>query len=158
MDEVAIVERFLNELAEKIKANIPNATGKSAESITVEVKKIDDPIFGKIEGYIYGANWIWNLEFGRGPTKNSTPSTPTLRESILEWIKAKNIVSGDKEQLSLSYAISKKIHNEGTKLYRSGQQSGIISDVINDDVLSNFINEFADKTMITITNNVVRQW
>lgn len=166
-----ILTDFLNELATELKANIPNATGKTADNITVEVNVVEDDVFGRIEGKIFAPDYIWTLEHGRGPTKNNTPSTPTLREAILEWIKIRGIVpkikaknprknsySVEKLQESLSWAIATKIHNEGNRLYRAGGNSDRITGVINDDVLSKFVNEFGNKAAIVVLNNVVNRY
>lgn len=113
-----------NETAEKIKANIPKATGKTAAAIRVESDAVSVSIFGP--------DYVYALEYGRGPTKSTTKSNPTLLEQIKEWAMAKSIISDDsKASLSIVYAITKSIHKRGTLLYQSGQPSGVISSVIN---------------------------
>lgn len=107
-----------------------NASGRTAASLTYE---IDDS-----SARIYGAGYIFALEYGRKPTTGAGSGGSSLRERIRVWIDEKGIeptpgangkaISKD----SLAYLITRKIHNEGTILHKQGGQSGILSDVINE--------------------------
>lgn len=107
-----------------------NASGRTAASLSYE---LDDN-----GGRIYGAGYIFALEFGRKPTTGAGSGGESLKDRIRVWIDEKGIqpnpgsngkpVSKD----SLAFLISRKIHNEGTILYKQGAQSGILTDVINE--------------------------
>ena len=86
-------------------------------------------------------NYIMTLETGRGPTRpNAATGNPTVQESILTWIKQRGITPTGITQETLAYLISRKIHQEGTLLFRQGGNSGIISEVQTDAwILENFI-------------------
>lgn len=81
-------------------------------------------------GYaIYGPRQIYYLVHGRGPTSGTGPfqnSGQSLLESIKEWIAAKGLKLNP-------YAVTAKIHKQGTKLYiriqRGGQPSKVLEDV-----------------------------
>src|SRR6056297_1318203 len=110
-------EEFLNKegstLVSKIQANIQsagkNATRKTSRSLKSTV--IDNDKFTKLT--IDAAPWFFTLETGRGPTKNSAKSNPSLLENIIEWSNAKGILINP-------YALTKKIHKKGTKLFQLG--------------------------------------
>lgn len=107
-----------------------NASGRTAASLSYE---IDDK-----SARIYGAGHIFALEFGRGPTTGGGSGTGSLKDRIRVWIDEKGItpnpgpngrpVSKD----SLAFLIARKIHNEGTILHKQGGNSGILTDVINE--------------------------
>lgn len=128
-----------NQLIARIQDNIKNkpvtkfgamnASGKTAQSLHFE---IDDREFR-----LYGSGHIFALEYGRKPTSGGGGSGTSLRDRIRVWIDDKGIepkpgangkaISKD----SLAYLISRKIHNEGTELFKQGGNSGILADVIN---------------------------
>jgi len=160
----AILKNFAEEVIAGIKQNIEtlNATGKGPMDTTGETKnslayRID------AEGLtIYSSKKFFTVvETGRGPTKpGAAAGSPTVRENIEGWIKAKGITPNGISIKSLAYLISRKIHEEGSLLYRQGGKSGVISNVINDkaikekltDVLTDtfrdyVINEFVRKSL-----------
>jgi hypothetical protein len=110
-----------------------NASGRTAASLHYE---IDDK-----EVRLYGAKHVFALEFGRGPTQNSGPGT--LKDRIRVWIDEKGItpkpglngkaISKD----SLAYLITRKLHREGSTLFKQGGNSGILKDVINSELENN---------------------
>ena len=76
-------------------------------------------------GKLVAAEHIIYLEDGRGPTSPTgpymkSPDGKSLTETIAAWIDAKGLDLNP-------YAVAKKIHKEGTKLYRQGGKSGVLS-------------------------------
>lgn len=70
---------------------------------------------------LVAAEHIIFLEDGRGPTKpGATQGDDSLVDIIKDWINVKGLDLNP-------YAVAKKIHKEGTKLYRQGGNSGILS-------------------------------
>lgn len=132
----------MNEVVARIQSNIKNkrvtkhgvanASGRTAASLHFE---IDDN-----EIRLYGAKHIFALEYGRKPTTGGGDGS--LRERIRVWLDEKGIspqpgangkaISKD----SLAYLIARKIHNEGTELFRQGGNSGILADVINEQTIA----------------------
>ena len=100
-------------------------------------------------GKILGLEYTGALQFGRGPTKNSGGSGPTLRERIEQWIQDKRIIS-DISVRSLSYAIANKIHAEGTKSFPQG------TDLIDSVITPERIDEIVDKVGLLYVDVIVK--
>jgi hypothetical protein len=92
---------FKSEISKQFDKYNLNATGKTLNSI--------DPIVSGNLLTVQGSDYIQVLQDGRRPTSNN--GNGELLAAIKEWIAAKG--------LSLNpYAVTKKIHKEGTRLYR----------------------------------------
>lgn len=87
-----------------------NATGETARSMHI-VMRPDG-------GALMGRAFFDTLEVGRGPTINPTPHNPTLFQRIRVWMEAKGVYADDGNNVSLAWAITKKIHKLGTKMHR----------------------------------------
>ncbi len=158
-----ILNQLLIQLAAEIKANIPVASGKTANSIEVRIIEGQD----KLRGEIWGAKYIQALEDGRGPTKNSGGGSQTLQASIFEWLKLKGIQATVKQgkngplkqitQEQLSWAMAIKIHREGNELFRKGGKSGVLSNVLTDARLNTFSEVFNSKASRVILSNILKQ-
>lgn len=141
-----ILTEKMNEVVARIQANIQtkpvtrfgamNASGKTAQSIHYEIDET--------EIRLYGAKHIFALEFGRGPTSGGAASGGSLRDRIRVWIDEKGITptpganGKTPSKDSLAFLIARKIHNEGTEIFKQGGRSGILTDVINQDTLQGF--------------------
>ena len=113
-----------------------NPTGKTLSSMEV----IETP-----SGYDLQAEGnIYFIEHGRGPTTpGATAGNPNLVQTIQAWL--------DEKGLDINpYAIAKTIHKSGTKLYRAGGNSGILSVPLNlqqlDEVFSQISTEYLQNT------------
>lgn len=143
-------ERVLRDFAEAVKEqyreNLTNndhiATGNLSKNIECLVK-YDNAIYSvslRLQDY-----WL-SIEKGRPPTKNNGDGA--LRRGILEWLTVKNILprpDGHIEKLPipqqlsrLSYAISKSIHEYGTKTYRETQNGSEDLKQATEDVYARF--------------------
>lgn len=132
-----ILTERMNEVVAKIQSNIKNkqvtkfgamnASGKTAASLHYE---IDEK-----EIRLYGAGHIFALEYGRRPTSGGGTGT-SLRDRIRVWIDEKGInptpgANGrTPSKDSLAFLIARKIHREGTELFKQGGNSGILSEVL----------------------------
>lgn len=85
------------------KAKGIRASGKSADSLRIEIKENS--------GTLYGAGYFYQQKFGRKPGKFPPIS------SILDWIKTKGIQS-DIPERSLAFLIARKIAMSGTDIYQ----------------------------------------
>lgn len=133
-DDAIIIERFLNRLSEKLKANIPSATGRTAKSLEVAIQSRQ----AGSSGQLLGAPWIGALEYGRGPRRSDEDTAMWL--NILAWMRARGIAGGADESAK-ARSITYMINLRGTKQYQLGKPSGIISDVINDKELRSLTRE-----------------
>lgn len=158
MNEISeTLKQLLDELVKELKANIPNATGKTSQSLEVKVEDKVISGFGITSGKILANKYFGVLESGRRPGK-----MPPI-QAIKEWVEAKSFnfpfttSAGNtiRNADSMSWAIAIKISNEGTKLFRQGGHSGVISNVLSDQRLDTFSKAFFSKTSRVILNNIL---
>jgi hypothetical protein len=140
-------------------------------TIVPELQKVSGSFFGKsieVESNensmtIYASPFISVLWNGRKPTSFGAKSgNPTLQKSILSWINNKGI--GGKTNKDgkiptseqLSWAISKSIHLNGTKLYQQGGKQNIFDTILTSNRIDNLLSLISDKYYIQITN-IVKQ-
>lgn len=149
-----MVTDFLELKIQEIISNI-DSTGQTASGDTarsIEVVKV-----GSNEWLLVGRAFIDSLERGRGPTGSGSGSgQSTLQEKIYDWLpfadKYGITYDDDGERVSLSWAISKKIHKEGTKLYKEGKATGVLENVLNSKNFAIFVN-----TMLSYYGGVIMQ-
>lgn len=100
---------YKNKIIQKQKARGIVASGRSAQSLRVEVSETTVRVFGSI-------TFIWQ-EYGRGPSINPN-AIFVLRAKIRPWIDDKGIVPVGITKDALGFLISRKIHERGTRLWR----------------------------------------
>jgi len=102
------------EIVDQIIKTKMNASGKTAASLEV--------VPSNTGGSLMAANHIIFLETGRGPTSPTGPypSGEKLIDIIKQWIVDKGLDLNP-------YAVTKTIHEKGTRLYRQGGKSGVLS-------------------------------
>lgn len=145
-DIAKVLTEELSRLAERIKENHRRAgqvaSGRTLASIQPEVK-------GNI-GILWGREPFGTLETGRGPTQERANPPIRLDEIIYQWAIDKGIhidpmpykrrpsdrwqpkysSAHERALVSFSYAVAKKIHKEGTVLFRQGGRADIYSNEI----------------------------
>lgn len=145
-----ILYQFISDIEREVIDNMDagdvNATGETKRSFEKEVSLS--------RGILYAAKHIGALEYGRGPTKSGGGQGITLRQIIRKWIDDKGIVPEGTSKDSLAYLISRKIHNEGTKLYREGGFSGILTRVITPERVDALAGAIGDAYFQRISNVV----
>lgn len=139
-----ILYDFLETLRKKLAERIPDATGKTSDSLEV--------VIGENQGSLLGAPHIGALEYGRSPRK--TTEDQGMWKNIQKWLIARGLPSSDSNAKSLTWHINKY----GTLQYRLGKPSGIISDVINESVIEKLRNELGDKYLIDVHSDVLEQF
>ena len=121
--------KLKGDLQQSISGSGLDSSGRVANSLRIEEDETT--------GTLYGWKWIEiRTEYGRRPTSpGSKKGNPTLREAILAWVERKGI-GEPKDRKSIAYLISKKIHEQGDRLYRGElgitPPTGILTSVIND--------------------------
>jgi hypothetical protein len=137
-----IFQRFIDEVEPQIK----QVVGSFAPTIESEVKDYSFTI--------YASPYIRVLIDGRKPTREgATRGNPTLQMVILDWIKRKSI-QPDKPNMtqeSLSWAISKSIHKNGTLLYQRGGGNRIFDNILTVDKEEKLLSLISDFYFIQIT-------
>lgn len=106
-----------------------NATGNLSRSTSEEVTKDGSKSTLEVSVPAYGLT----TQTGRGPTRNSQGGV--LLQQIRKWIDAKGITPDKGTKEGLAYAITKKIHEQGTRTFRKGGQP-VISSVVNDATIN----------------------
>ena len=105
---------------------------------------------------IYGKQYIGALQFGRKPTENSGDGT--LKEKISRWIDVKGIEPDGISKDSLAYLIAKKIHEEGTSIYRkyADAGTGLLDDVINENEISKLKNDLTFSYVMSVKSQIFK--
>lgn len=117
---------IVTDLQQSLKRRRVNASGRLSRSIREEVK--GDRLTISAAGYVFAT------EDGRKPTKKAGDGV--LKKKIEGWLEDKGIpIWEGYTRKSQAYVIARKIHKDGTRLFRRGGNSGVISDVINERLL-----------------------
>lgn len=150
-----ILRQYFEATIEKIRDNIRtkrvtkhgamNASGRTAESL--------EYVITPTGGAIYGAGYIFALETGRKPTEAG--GNGSLRSRIRQWIDEKGITPEGISKDSLAFLITRKIHQEGTELYRIGGNSGILTDAVNEAELQKVYDALFYEMEIVVTNKLL---
>ena len=101
-------ELWKSEFEKKMNQYNMQASGRTVASIDPQIKGNALSIFG--------ADHIQTVQDGRRPTRND--GNGELLAAIKEWVKYKGI------PIEAAYAITKKIHKEGTLLFATGKSFG----------------------------------
>ena len=125
------VQKWLDDSKAKIIANYNRdnmrASGSFEKSLRNEIKETPSRVIATM----IGAHHSLFVDQGRGKTNSSSKGSPTLRESIEQWIEDKRITPSDGISVkSLAFLIARKIHREGWKP-KNTYPNGVISSVIN---------------------------
>lgn len=128
LDAQAVLQEELTALRAAIAANIRdkglNASGRTIESMTIEVTLNE----GQLQGTLYGRPYFKNLETGNKPWAKQYPSPPRFFVKIIDdWAKVKGIDIN-------SWLTARKIMREGTKTFREGGRQDIFTPPIEQTV------------------------
>lgn len=160
----ALNDKFLielgNNLVEAIKSALAtkDLTGYGPSVASGDLIKSIRSEVGDNELKIFGLAYIYQLQYGRKPTTGGTSDKP-LKERIREWIDLKGIQPEDNiSKDSLAYLIARKIHNEGTIIYQknNGGSSGLLDDVLNDDLYTMIESKLRLAYIQTIKSEVLK--
>ena len=120
--------RFIQDLRESMDSSGVTASGNFNRSLTADITANSVTVLG--------ARYAGAIELGRKPTSGG--GNGELRKAIRSWIDDKGINPADISKDSLAFIITRKIHREGTKLYRGTDSYGrtkpsrVITGVIED--------------------------
>jgi hypothetical protein len=126
------------------------ASGETINSIRGDVSNMTLTIYGKKS--------IGALIYGRKPTETTTASSPTLLEVIKKWIDVKGITPDGISRDSLAFLITRKIHREGTTIYRkyNGNPSPLLDGVIDDALVNNIKKDLILSSIGVIKSEVLK--
>lgn len=149
------IREFGEQLVTEIKQNLRRegnfASGKTENSLKVEVREMRLTIF---------ALWhIVTLEDGRGPSTGGGSGRAELKERIKEWIRMKGIQPEQGMSVdTLAFLITRKIHREGTRLYRRGGKSGVLRNVLRDERFERFATVIAEEMALSIESDILKEF
>ena len=144
---ISILNSYGNSTIDQIKQNLSStgtdASGKTSRSLRYEVTSNGTKATLKVTGKPY----LMAVETGRKATPGKKPSKDFVR-SIKDWLQ---FTSGDTRP---AYAIAMSINQKGTKLWRDGGRSDIVSSVINqnltDKISLDLLNKFAEQFKVNV--------
>ena len=102
---------------------------------------------------MYGRPYIFGVETGRKATPQYTKPSIEFVNSIKEWARAKGVNEG------FAYAIAKKIHKSGTKLFQQGGRKDIITPVtksLSDEITKDLTSKFANSFIVNVIDTFNR--
>ena len=123
-------ERVVELLRDALKDNNVNASGNLSRSIRSEVHELGS----EVQLLVSATNYVFTTEEGRKPTSN--PGKGVLFPRIYQWTIDKKIpVPGGQTRAQVAWAMTKSIHEKGTRLFQKGGNSGVLSDVLNNKLI-----------------------
>jgi hypothetical protein len=131
-------EAVITDLRQSFEKNKVNASGRLSASLESETTVT--PAYTRLT--VSALGYIFAAEEGRGPSKNSEGGV--LFERILQWIDDKGLNIPEKDKKGVAFAITKKIHEEGTRLYRKGTPSGVLSDILNETRINSIVEQITN--------------
>lgn len=110
---------------------------------------------------ILANDYIYYLEYGRKPTESGSSSSgsgESLYDQILKWMNAKGIFNLNMTQESLAFLITRKIHREGTTIWRQhkGEPSGLLESAINDNAIADLSDELGNSLISLVTSEILK--
>lgn len=147
---ISILTKYGTSTVERIKQNLAstgtNASGKTSNSLRFEVKN---------EGFkqilkIFGRPFFMTVETGRKATPDYKPSKQFVA-TIAEWMRAKGVPGS-------AYAIALSIHKKGTKLHQQGGRQDIVSDVVNEGLVSQITKSVLDQFSKEVLSHSVKMF
>lgn len=154
VDTLQILSQYGNSVVAQIQRNLAatgtNATSKTSRSLRFEVK--DEGLKQTLK--VLGRPYFMVVETGRRPTPQYTKPSKSFVASIKEWADTKGMGK-------FAYGIALSIHQKGTKLFRDGGRTDIVSNVVNPELTAqiskDILIKFADhylKNAVKIGSNV----
>ena len=147
-DSEDIIQRFGNQLVINIRKAIPSATGKTAASVNIT--------FTKTGFIIRGGAQIGALIDGRKPTSaGAVAGNPTVREAILEWIRARRIKpkEASMSEASLAFLIARSIHRNGYK-----GNPNLFKNVLTQSKLNSVTKQLAAAETTFVASDLIKQF
>ncbi len=98
-----------------------NATGETAQSLTIEVQKEGT----KVKMQLLGKEFFMVVQTGRRPTPDKKPSRKMI-DNISKWVNARGMDE------SAVWGIATNIQQKGTKLWQEGGRTDIVDPAVTD--------------------------
>lgn len=139
------LDKLATDLQDSLAQNNVNASGNLSRSIEVRIDDKEDTLIGQV----LAERYIDFVDKGRGKTRNFTGG---LLQAIKEWVKlGKYGINPSNE--GIAYAITKKITNEGSFLFRNKINKNIVGKLLNENRLNDITKELS-KVDVFLTTNI----
>lgn len=150
-----VLRQFGEQAVKQMKANASKykATGTMERSFRYELR--DDGMA------ILGVDYVTWFEQGRGRTKNTASSTPTLKDAILTWLKAKPVPQWRDAQgkfisrQTQAFLIARRIHKMGVSWHNQTPRT-IYSNVLTKESITKLRKDLTKKQGISVTSDIMR--
>ncbi len=145
-------EYAIADISMNMKNNNAVATGKTLRSLAFVSSDSRLMITG---GKAFtGTDRLSFIESGRGQTQRSEGGK--LYPAILEWVRARGIGT-PKTRESIAYAITKKIHREGTAMWRKNKVRDIVQSTFGEDRIAQLYKELGNVLFRDLESQIVKQ-
>lgn len=163
--QMAALQRFAENVIRELQDAIRNKPISNFKTSPVDASgKLHDSLEWDFteDGLVILANdYIYHLEYGRKPTAEGAAAGgmgESLYDQILKWMNVKGIFNLNMTQESLAFLITRKIHKEGTTIWREnkGEPSGLLESAINDDAILDLSDELAISMVSLVTSEILK--
>lgn len=116
-----------------------NASGNLAKTLRYE---LNDTSLS-----IYANDYIYDLIWGKPPSKSAMDNDHNLEGKIKSWMSDKGISSLTTSDDNLSHLITNKIQKFGSSIYLAhhGQNSGLLENILNEQMIKNYNAKFTQQ-------------
>ena len=113
-----------------------NASGDLAKTLRYEITET--------RLSIYANDYIYDLVWGKAPSKTAMGIDFNLDAKISKWMGDKGISAIDMDDNTLSTLITNKIQKFGSSIYLAyqGKNSGLLENIINDNLIKDYNSKF----------------
>lgn len=140
-------QSIIDDIRDNLAATGTNATGETSKSLRYEVE-VTKGEKGSLT--VYGRGFIWGVETGRGPRKQTVASG--FLDGMMKWMRVRGIGASlsEKKFQQLARFFTWRQNKLGSALFRKGGRKDIITPVV-----INREKEIADKVAAFLADNIV---
>lgn len=157
-----VAENFAKELVGLIKSAIKNKPIKRVSRRKVKGKYVDKTFYAPVNASgalhdtiryelnetslsIWANDYIYDLVWGKPPSKSATANDINLESKIKTWMNFKGISSVDTNESTLAYYITRKIQKFGSSIYLAnhGKNSGLLENIVSKPLIDSYNAKFA---------------
>ena len=116
-----------------------NASGSLANTLRYELTSTHLSIWAN--------DYIYELVWGKPPSKTASENDHNLESSIKSWMQSKGIGSSTIDDDTLSHLITNKIQKFGSSIYLAyhGQNSGLLENIVNEQMIKSYNTKFTNQ-------------
>lgn len=130
---------LINNIRANLGATGTNATGKTSQSLRIELKQEGT----KFKLQLFGRPFFMTVETGRQPTPDKKPSREMI-SNLTEWVNARGLDE------SAVWAIATKIQQRGTRLWFEGGRDDIVQPAVD-----TFVNDVSQAALEAEADNFI---